>query len=124
MRIERSSAGSCSHCRYENGETKSKDQSALGIGNRGAARGNGVTMPRSAKRELREKRTALLRRQSDPAGDLVERAVAAGTQSRRWIDHADAGARRADLTRVGHGCTPTLAAVAAALPPKAGAPAP
>src|SRR5207253_9552676 len=97
--IERSSVGNCSHCRYEKGDTKSKYQSALGIAR--PTRSDCLAVSRPAVRQLGDERAPLFGGQPDPAGDLVERAVAAGTQTRWRIDHADAGAGRADL--VGHG---------------------
>src|ERR1700719_11776 len=104
----RSSAGNCSHCRYENGETKSKYQSALTIDT--PTRSDGIAVSRTPKRELVEELASLCRGKTNPAGDLVECAVTTGAQPGGRVDDADTGTGRRHLRRVAparaHWCAP------------------
>src|SRR3978361_55053 len=83
-----SSAGSCSHCRYENGETKSKYQSALGIDTPPCV--DGVADPQATCFRIGDHDATLRAGQFYPAGNFVERAITAGAQTRFSIDGANA----------------------------------
>src|SRR4051812_46474510 len=90
-RMDAAYSWSFSHCRYENGETKSKYQSAI-MRSRlvRAARGN--CGPHDPARGVVERA---------PCGDLVEGPCAADAEARHRIDPADADARRSDAGAVG-----------------------
>src|SRR5512141_2946171 len=98
------SRSSSSLCRYENGEMKSKYQSAVRIGQ----------LPSFVDRIPHGEPCGRI--EPDPRANLVERAVAADAESGRGIDRADADARarhlaaRSDDTRAAGIFLPSAAA--------------